>query len=411
MPIQLSAPAHQAAHDLAIAFRGDDAKAVEEGFVALQLAIAEDVRNEYMEAVASNDAAILAQRGFRQLTSEETDYYNDLIEDARHRRSHPRQDSSGFTHIGDGVGAGDMPTKAMPETVRDEIFRNLQEAHPLLARIRMTNTNYLTTWIRNKHVRQLAQWNAVETEITKEITSEFEVVTVTHGKLSCYAVVTVDMLTLGPTWLDGYIRTVITEAMACGLEDGLINGRGAIKHEPVGLRKNPAGTISQETGLPDKTAVAVTSFEPAEYGALVARLSKDASGKVKRSVADLTLVCNLTDYLTKVMPATTVLNANGAYVNNLFPVATTVVTSEFLEDDEAILFLPSEYDMLVGGVRGIEYSDDYRFLEDERVFKSVSYAFGLPRDNTSALLLDISDLEPGYVNVKVQGTVKTKEQA
>jgi len=397
--IQLSSTAREAASTLALAFSGDDPSAVEQGFVAMQEAIAEDVRQQYEDAIASNDRAILAQRGFRVLTQEETNYYSDIIEDARRRRSHPVQDASGFAHIGTGTGEGDVPSRMMPESIRDEIFRDLRESHALLGKIRMTNAQYATMWLRNKHTRQLATWHAVESEISKEITSAFEVINVTQGKLSCFVVVTLDMLELGPTWMDGYIRAVIVEAMACGLEWGLVNGRGHIKHEPIGLRKNPAGTIDQETGLPDKTPVAVKSFSPAEYGPLVARLSKNADGKVKQSVNGLTLVCNLTDQLTKVMPATTVLNANGVYVTNLFPVPTDVVTSEYLEDGEAILFLPGEYDMLVGGVRGIEYSDEYKFLEDQRVFKSVSYAYGLPRDNTSALLLDISGLDPAFITV------------
>ena len=233
--------------------------------------------------------------------------------------------------------------------------------------------------------------------------------TVTQGKLSAFVLVTIDMLRLGPTFLDGYIRTVLTEAIACGLEDGIVNGKG-IGGQPIGLIKNPDGNISQSTGYPNKTKDVVTSFEPAEYGALVAKLAKDAKGHVKPSIADLTLACNLTDYLTKVMPATTVLTTDGRYVNNLLPIATDVITSEVIADGEAILFLPSEYDLLVGGVRGIEYSDEYKFLEDQRVLKSVMYAYGLPTDRTTALYLDISGLEPGYVNVKVKGTVKTKEQ-
>lgn len=410
MPIKLSNSAHQAARDLAIAFRGDDAEAVENGFVALQMEIAEDVKREYADAVASNDRSILAQRGFHQLTSEETEWYEGLIEDAKMQRA-TQSNPDGFTHIGNGTGSTNVPSKAMPESIRDEVFRNLREAHQLFQKIRMTNAQWQTTWIRNKHARQLATWHAVESEITKEITSSFETVTVNLGKLSCFVVITKDMLELGPVWMDAYVRTVIVEAMACGLEDGMINGRGAIKNEPVGLKKNPAGVIDQSTGLPDKSQIAVTDFSPETYGTLLAALSIDADGKVKQSVDGLTLVCNLPDYLTKVMPATTALNTNGAYVNNLFPVNTDVVTSQFLQTGEAILFLPDEYEMLIGGTRGIEYSDEYKFLEDMRVFKSVTYANGLPRDNTSALYLDISGLQPGYVNVAVKGNVNTVDSS
>ena len=408
MAINLNGPAREAAGKLAKAFASDDETQIAQAFVDFQTSTLESVREEYEDAVKTNDRAILAQRGFRQLTSDETEYYEGVIERALNKRA-PRQEADGFIHIGNGEGDANMPTKMMPETVINDIFENLTENHPILAKVKLTNVNYLTTWLRNKHTRQLAAWGEVEGAITEEIKSAFETVTVTQGKLSAFVLVSIDMLRLGPTFLDGYIRTVLTEAIACGLEDGIVNGTG-IGGQPIGLIKDPDGNISQSTGYPDKTQDVVTSFEPAEYGALVAKLAKDAKGHVKPSIADLTLACNLTDYLTKVMPATTVLTTDGRYVNNLLPIATDVITSEVIQDGEAILFLPSEYDLLVGGVRGIEYSDEYKFLEDQRVLKSVMYAYGLPTDSTTALYLDISGLEPGYVNVKVKGTVKTKEQ-
>ena len=406
MAINLNDGARAAAAQLAHAFGDDDESRITEAFVAMQMAIAESVTEEYEAAVAAGDRAVLAQRGFRQLTSEETEYYQQLAERAIARQA---ADPQGFIHIGTGAGEGDMPTRMMPESIINQVFDDLREAHALLGKIRMTNVGYLTTYLRNKHTRQLAQWGEVEGDISKEISSAFEVVTVTQGKLSCFVLVSIDMLRLGPTFLDGYIRTVLVEAMACGLEDGIVKGKG-IKGEPIGLVKDPSGNIDQTTGYPDKTKVVVTSFEPAEYGPLVARLAKDANGHPKGSIAGLTLVCCLVDYLTKVMPATTALTVDGRYVNNLFPVPTDVVMSEVLEEGEAVLCLPGEYDLLVGGMRGIEYTDQYKFLEDQRVLKSVMYAYGLPKDRTSALYLDISGLEPGYVNVKVKGTVATEVQ-
>jgi len=122
----------------------------------------------------------------------------------------------------------------------------------------------------------------------------------------------------------------------------------------------------------------------------------------KRKFTEVCMIVNQTDYLTKVMPATTVLNANGSYVNNLFPFPTTVYVSNALEDGSAVLFLKDEYFMGMGGAKNgvIEYSDEYKFLEDQRVFKIKQYGFGKCYDNTGALLLDISGLEPAYITVK-----------
>jgi len=102
------------------------------------------------------------------------------------------------------------------------------------------------------------------------------------------------------------------------------------------------------------------------------------------------------------MPATTVLNANGSYVNNLFPFPTTVYISNAVDEGKAVLFLENEYFMGVGGAKNgvIEYSDEYKWLEDMRVFKVKQYGTGRATDNTCALYLDISKLEPAYLTVK-----------
>jgi hypothetical protein len=402
MSINLNGPARKSASLLAQAFKADDEAQIADAFAEFQSAIADSVKQEYEDAVKSNDRTILAQRGFRQLTTEETAYYQAIIDALG--SENPKQ---AFATIAEGDNQ--VPGKMMPETIFDEIFRNLTERHGLLGLVNATSTGFITTWLRNKHTRQLAQWGEVETDITKEIKSAFEVVQVTQGKLSCFMLIHRDMLALGPTWLDGYMRTVLLEAMACGLEAGIATGKG-VGGEPVGLDRDIHDGVSVSTvdGYPRKAAVAVTSFEPAEYGAIVARLAKDERGHVKDGIGSLTLVCNLVDYLTKVMPATTVLNTEGRYVNDLFPVPTRVVTSEVIDEGEALLCLPEEYDLLIGGTRGIEYSDEYKFLEDQRCAKVVTYAFGKAYDDNSALLLDISGLEPGYVNVKVKGTVKTK---
>ena len=406
MPIDLSNRSRQAVRDLAQAFASDDAEQVEAALDAYRATIMEDVSEQYRQAVASNDSAILAQRGFRQLTSQETAYYEGLIKALS--SPNPRQALADFSS---------MPDRMMPTTIFDEILRDIREQHPLLAAVNVVNVGFVTEWLRNKHARQLAAWGNPGDAVTKEITSAFETIDVKQGKLSAYAAVSIDMLKLGPTWLDGYVRTVLGEAIACGLEYGIVDGIGA-KGEPIGLDRDihDGVSYSDTTGYPKKTAVKVTDLTPAAYGGLVAKLSKDERGKAKAidfrdASSGLSLVCSTTDYLTKVMPATTVQATSGQYVRDLFPLPTTVYPSIALEDGTAILALLGEYDVFAGGSRGIEYSDEAKFLEDQRLFKQVMYAFGKAEDDTSAIVLDISKLDPAYVNVKVSGTVTTKASA
>lgn len=379
-------------NQLVSAMKSGNEAEIQQAWEGLHDSIANQVKADFEDLQASHDSAILAQRGYRQLTSKETKWYQRVIDAMR--SADPKQ---AFTAI---IGS-DNEEDLMPTTIIEDVYKNLKEEHPLLQAINFQYVGYITKWILNDHSAQNAVWGKITDEIVKEITSSFKVVDVDQNKLSAYAIVELGMLDLGPTFLDGYIRAVLSEAIMAGLELAIVAGTGV--NEPVGLIKDihEGVSYSSSTGYPDKAKVAVKSFAPAEYGALVAQMAETESGK-KRKFTEVGLICNMVDYLTKVMPATTVLNANGVYVNDLFPIPTTVYVSNALSDGDAVLFLKDEYFLGMGGSKNgvIEYSDEYKFLEDQRVFKVKQYGAGRAFDNTSALYLDISGLESAYITVK-----------
>lgn len=379
-------------NQLVSAMKSGNEAEIQQAWEGLHDSIANQVKADFEDLQASHDSAILAQRGYRQLTSKETKWYQRVIDAMR--SADPKQ---AFT----AIISSDNEEDLMPTTIIEDVYKNLKEEHPLLQAINFQYVGYITKWILNDHSAQNAVWGKITDEIVKEITSSFKVVNVDQNKLSAYAIVELGMLDLGPTFLDGYIRAVLSEAIMAGLELAIVAGTGV--NEPVGLIKDihEGVSYSSSTGYPDKAKVAVKSFAPAEYGALVAQMAETESGK-KRKFTEVGLICNMVDYLTKVMPATTVLNANGVYVNDLFPIPTTVYVSNALADGDAVLFLKDEYFLGMGGSKNgvIEYSDEYKFLEDQRVFKVKQYGAGRAFDNTSALYLDISGLESAYITVK-----------
>ena len=349
------------------------------------------------------DEEILLNRGYRRLTSKEKNWYGKVIDAMK--SSNPK---NAFASI---IGSSDEED-IMPSTILEDVFKNLQEVHPLLSRVNFVNVKYLTKWIRNTQNSNSAVWGAINSQITQAIADEFEVVDIKQNKLSCYAVIEKDMLDLGPTFLDAYIRASLFEAMANGLENGIINGRGSAKNEPIGLIRDihRGVTIDSTNGYPSKTAVEVADFTPLSYGALLGTLAKTEAwtdsdsnphGGKDRNFKAVDLIVNQKEYLTKIMPATTMLANNGAYAKDLFPFPTNVIISNKVADDTAIICLLDEYFCGVGASKDgvIEYSDDVNFLEDQRVFKIKTYADGMASDNTCAILLDISDVEPAYLNV------------
>lgn len=348
--------------------------------------VVQTVKEDY--EMFETDKRVLVQRVYRQLTKKEEEFYQKMIKAGK--SADPKQE---FTDL--------LSTEsAMPETIIEDVYRELTEQHPLLSRIKFQNVKYLTRWILNDHSKQSAAWGEINSEIAKEITSSFKTIDVNVCKLSAFAVIPKDMLDLGPIFLDNYIRTILREALYCALEKAVLKGSG--KSEPTGLNRDihKGVDFNSETGYPKKTAIKITSFLPKEYGGVLARLAVTETGRM-RTFDRVTLVCNQVDYLTKVMPATTVMNMNGTYSTNLFPFPTDVVRSNELDTGEAILFLPEEYFFGLGGSKDgtIEFTDEYKFLEDQRVFKIKLHGNGRAFDNTVAIVLDISALDPAYITV------------
>ena len=413
---------------LQAAFNAEDTtpEVMQGAFEQFAQAIAATVQADFESA--NGDRNILAQRGFRQLTAEENKYYQALIEAGKSKN--PVQTYAGL-----------LSDKVMPTTIIEDVYKDLLAEHPLLAKINFQSVQYMTRWILNDHSVQTAVWGAVNSQIAQQITSAFRTVEITQCKLSAYAVIEKDMLDLGPAFLDNYIRTFLKEALAVALEDAIVTGNGL--NMPIGLDRDihQGVSVSSSTGYPQKTAVALTSFMPKEYGAILAELCEtevyytaDATGVITpastaansdgspksgytkhggamRSFDEVTLICNMKDYLSKVMPATTVLNAAGSFTNNIFPFPTDVVRSNRVPTGKAILCLPEEYFFGIGSSKEgtLEYSDDYHFLEDQRVFKIKMHGYGKAWDNTVAILLDISNLVEAYVYVKAADVNVTVE--
>lgn len=374
------------------ALKDGNEESAREAFQGFLGNVVEMVKEDY--ETYGNDERALAQRGYRQLTNAENEFYQKLIKAGK--EANPKQ---AFTDLL-GIEGG------MPETIIQDVLKDLQDKHPLLDKINFQNVKYLTRWILNDHTKQTAVWGAINSRIEKEIESSFREIDVNLCKLTAYTVIPKDMLDLGPQFLDNYIRTILREALYVGIETAIISGNG--KNQPIGLNRDihEGVDFNSSTGYPEKKAVKIKSFTPAEYGNIVATLAVTEKGRM-RAFDAVTLICNQVDYLKKIMPATTVLNGVGAYVRDLFPFPTEVVRSNEVKTGQAILCLPEEVFFGIGGSKDgtIVYDDSYKFLEDIRTYLIKLHGNGRPYDNTVSVVLDISELDPAYITVKTESAL------
>ena len=360
-------------------------EAFENGLAEMFQNIHDQIIAEAESMKGSADAAILAQRGVRQLTSAEKAFYDKFIEASK----------AADGNISMALSNVD---KTFPLTIINQVMEDMKQNHPLLDAIDTMTVTGAARLLLNADAGEYATWGALESAITTEIDSAFKAIDLGQFKLSAWMPISIDMLELGAAWLDSYIRTCLAEALAIGFENAIVTGTG--KDMPIGMDRQVQDDVVIVGGVyPQKDAVAVTSFDRAGYGALVAQLAQNAAGK-PRAVRDLILVVNPFDYFSIVMPATTVMTPDGKYVNDVLPVPTKIIQSVAVTQGEAILGMGRKYFLGVGGKRGVQFSDDYKFLEDKRYYKTVAYANGCPKDNNAFLRLDISNLAPTYLEVK-----------
>lgn len=371
------------------AVQEDDAKGFSDAFDQMMQRVKVDVEEEYRQSIddlrQEMDSRILTARGVYQLTSEERNYYQKLI--TAMEASDPRQAVNNLDVV-------------MPKSVIESVFEDLRTNHPLLSKINFTATAGVIEMIMNTNGYQEAAWGDLTDEIVKELTSGFKKVSTNLLKLSAFLPIAKAMLDLGPEWLDRYVREILYEALANGLEAGIVSGDGNKK--PIGMNRQVGDNVTVTGGVyPKKTAITISDLSPDTVGNLLALMTTDPNGKV-RSITDIILVVNPVDYYLKVMPATTLMAPDGSYRNDVLPYPMTVIQSPGVGRNEAIMGIARRYFAAAGTDRDgrIEYSDHYRFLEDERVYLIKAYANGMPKDNNAFLLLDISNLQPAVWKVE-----------
>lgn len=346
--------------------------------------IGEGLRAEFEQYRADADAAILAQRGVRQLTSKERTFYEALI--GAMKSDNPKQ---AFTDI----------DKTYPETVIDAVFDDLEENHPLLSKINFQRAGLLTKIIVSSTGGK-ASWQELGSEVVDELNAEFIEIDLGMAQVTAYIPVKRYMLDMGPAWLDRYVRGMLSEAIAVEVERGIVVGTG--KNEPIGMTKALTGAV--DGVYQDKAVgVTITTLDAATYGAILDKLSTTRNGH-RRPVSKVLMLVNPADYFTKVYPATTVRTVDGGFNSNTLPFPTDVVQSVAVPAGKAVFGLGDKYFVALGtaGKAGkIEYSDQYHFLKLERVYMTYFYGNGMPLDDNAFVVADISGIQPSVLDVRV----------
>lgn len=345
-----------------------------EAFAKVQVEMAKGIETRILQEAKSakneniNDNAVMIKRGLTPLTVEEKTYYNEVI----------------------GAGGFAGTEKLMPATVFDRVFEDLKANHPLLGQIDFVNTTATTEWITRNNDVAAAWWGSLTSAITKKLEMAFKKETTDLYKLSAFVPVAKAMLDLGPTWLDRFVREILSESMAIALELAIVAGTG--KEQPIGMMKDLAGAVVEGV-YPDKAPVVFADLSIATIGEKI-MLPLSDNGKKVVNLAEVRFIVNPIDYWTKILPQKEYKAKDGAYYTRslLIDLDKNFVQSTAVPAGKMVAGFLKNYFLGVGSTQKVEFSDHYKFLEDERTYITKQYANGHPKDNTSFILLDIADM-------------------
>lgn len=379
------------------AIKNDDAEAAAEAFQEAQVQLCETIEQQFNQYGSIADIAVLQQRGLRALTSEEDAWYQKFIGAVK---TGAKQEITNLT-------------AAMPVTIIDRVIDDMKKNHPLLDAITINNAAGAQKLVMNgvQMASKLGGWGQITSAISTELAGQIKVVDVTVAKYTAYFIIPKDYVkfnfTFAPMWVDQYIRIILSESIAFGLEKTIVSGDG--NNQFIGMDRDI--TSVSNNAYSAKTAVAITNWGD-DYAAVVAGMAKDDNND-DRTVPEVLLVVNPQDNIKKIRKAQNVITHAGIIdmISHTWP--TKTVTSSMITEGTAIAGIAANYFAAInGGTSGIiEYDDSNQFLQDNRIYTTRVYGNGQPVDNTSFTKLDISGVEDPALPVEVKGTVSTKEKA
>lgn len=381
------------------ALEENDAGKAAEAMQEMQNGICQIIEQEFEQYKGVGDMDVLQDRGLRRLTSEETAWYQKFIGAVK---TGAKQEITSLT-------------AAIPVTVIDRVITDMQKRHPLLSAVNITDAAGAQKLVMNgvQMASRLGGWGKITSAISTELKGQIKTIDVTVAKYTAYFIIPKDFVkfnfTFAPMWVDQYIRIILSESIAFGLEKTIISGDGSDQF--IGMTMNISTTSDGKYS--QKAAVAITNFDE-DYSAVVAAMAKDSNGD-DRTVPEVLLVVNPQDYIRKIRRIqNTLIYGTGSVdlINNTYP--TRVVQSSMIAEGKAAAGIAENYFAAInGGTSGIiEYDDSNQFLEDNRVYTTRVYGNGQPVDNTSFVYLDISGVEAPALPVLIKGgTVTTKTAA
>ena len=322
---------------------------------------AKQAADAYNEGV--HDESILVKRGIRRaLTSEEKRFFAEAVTKQKV----------------DGLDA------AFPQTIIEDVYRNLKEEHPLISRVDVQQGTTRTEFIYGDSTKKRAFWSTIPADIKQILLDAFKKLDIKSAKLSGFLALPKGYFELGPDWLANYVITFLQEVMAAALEEAIVNGDGDKK--PLGMMRKLSGDTSGV--YPAKDAVALADFKPKTLAGI-----RGALAKAKTDNGSVVALVNPTTYWSKMFPSLAYLTVNGQWVTTQLPTGEEIVLSHAVPENKVVFGVLENYLLVVASDVEITQYPETLAIEDMDLYIAKFFGRGIPKNENAFFVADIESIE------------------
>ena len=349
---------------------GADEAAQSKAFDKMMNTLGAEIMENMNASTSDKINELMASRPTNGLSENETKFFNDITS---------------------GVG---KPEVTLPLEIMNQVFLELQNAHPLLDIIKFQSAGLKmrATVADSIYGGSTAVWGEVFDGIKGQLNQTFHEVDFSQNKLTAFVAIPKDALENGYDWLKSFIIIQMSEAMAVALETALVAGDGNKK--PIGLMKDLSkGAIKGSvTTYPDKADFADWSdIDPDNAAEKIAPVMQALSKNEKNITVNISgqvkMLVNPDDYystLAKFM----YLTDNGVWVTVL-PFGVEIVQSVAVPKGKAVIFAANRYWAYMGGTRMQEFDQTFA-LEDLQLYTVKAFYYGKAYDNNTAQVVKLA---------------------
>ena len=345
----------------------DKSKAIVEFVEEFVSARNEGLISEILEQaqLAAQDADYKKSLGLRQLSEEETKFYEK------------------FSDIRQSITANQIDI--IPSTIIDHTLDGIKKESGIMKLISFAPAN-VKKWLVASYTGS-ASWSNIDAAFNEDndISATISAINIELNKMGAVLIIPKAIRELSLPFVDKYFTAVLNEVMTDGIVKGYLDGNG--KTAPIGIMRQIGTTNTDGTNKAKTVVTNITKFSPSG----LKEVRKTLTNGGKRAATKLYLICNPADEADYVDPALYGEALTGGWRDVSFMAIEKIVEPN-MPQGKAIFTIENCYTMGFSGVSISEYKET-KAIDDADLIIAKCYGNGRANDDNTAVVFDVTKLQ------------------